>query len=393
LRQEDFKKQAPGKLVRSLNGYWTFEPNPLPPAISFDVSLVRQLTEADRALGELAGIGRMLPNPHLLIGPFLRREAILSSRIEGTVTRLEELLLFEVQPEETERPPDVGEVVNYVRALEYGLARLKDLPVCVRLLCEIHEHLLEGVRGMEKRPGKIRDKQVFIGREGQHPDDMRFIPPMQTQLPEMLTAMERFLNFPSDLPLIVQLALVHYQFETIHPFQDGNGRIGRLLISLMLCERSSLPQPLLYLSAFFERHNSDYRDLMLAVSQKGAWSDWIRFFAQGIAEQSRDAIERAKRLLDLWQSYRQRLQAKSQSVTILALIDELFASPIVTVSYAEKKLGVTYPAANNNIAKLVAEGILRETTKKQRNRVYVADAILKLLDESTDLTPEKPPGK
>jgi Fic family protein len=192
---------------------------------------------------------------------------------------------------------------------------------------------------------------------------MRFIPPMHTQLPDMLAAMERFLNSPAELPLIVQLALVHYQFETIHPFQDGNGRIGRLLISLMLCERGSLPQPLLYLSAFFERHNNDYRDLLLAVSQEGAWADWIRFLA------------------------------KSQSATILALIDELFASPIITVTHAEKKLAVTYPAANNNIAKLVAEGILRETTKKQRNRVYVADAILKLLDESTDITPEKSPGK
>jgi Fic family protein len=385
LRRDQFAKNAPGQLKQAAVGFLTFEPDPLPPRLSLDMDMIRQITDAERALGELAGLGRMLPNPHLLIGPFLRREAVLSSRIEGTVTQLEELLLFEVQPEEMERPADVQEVANYVQALEFGLHRLKNLPLCMRLLGEIHERLLAGVRGADKTPGQIRACPVMIGRKGQDFEEARFVPADHLALPGLLKDFEAFLNNSGNLPLTVQIALAHYQFETIHPFKDGNGRIGRLLITLLLCERRCLPQPLLYLSAFFERHDEEYRDHLLSVSQKATWNDWLRFVAQGVAEQSRDAIERAKQLLDLWQGYRGKMQELAMSTTVLRLIDELFSSPIITISHAQKILQVSFPTAQASIQKLEKAGVLRETTKKQRNRVYVAPAILKLLDEKTNI--------
>jgi Fic family protein len=381
LHPKQFKKSAPGKLIRSPSGHWTFEPAPLPPAIKFDIGLVNQLSEADHALGELAGIGRMLPNPHLLIRPFLRREAILSSRIEGTVARLEQLLLFELQTQDKDQPEDVAEVANYVNALEYGLARLKTLPICLRLLCEIHERLLEGVRGADKRPGQFRNCQVMIGRKDQSLEDARFVPPDPTRLPSLLGELEKFLNAPGDLPIIVQLALAHYQFETIHPFMDGNGRIGRLLITLMLCAQGCLPQPLLYLSAYLEKNSEAYKDHLLDVSQTGNWTEWIRFFAQGVAEQSLDAIRRAKRIIDLWQHYRQSVQETYQSVNLLRLIDELIVSPFITIRRAQEVLAVSYTAAQNNIENLEITGILVETTNRYRNRIYVAQDILDLLGE------------
>jgi Fic family protein len=381
LRPEEFTADAPGRVVRDPNGYWTFDPASLPPALSFDGRLIQSLSKADQALGELAGVGSMLPNPHLLIGPFLRREAVLSSRIEGTVTRLEQLLLFEARPEEGDLTGDVAEVANYVQALEYGLARLKQLPVSLRLMKEIHERLLQGVRGQEKRPAHFRTIQVMIGRHGQSLPDARFVPPAPSTLPDHMRDLEAFIHTPGDLPVLVQLALIHYQFEAIHPFMDGNGRIGRLLITLLLCERNVLPQPLLYLSAYLERHSDAYRDHLLHVSRENAWPAWIQFFADGVAEQAKDGVQRARQLLALQKQYRDRLLAKSSSSLVLRLVDELFASPVVTIGRAMEILGVTFRAAQQNINKLVRARILREVTGKQRNRVFMAQGIMKLLDE------------
>ncbi len=382
LRPHEFAADAPGQVVRDPKGYWTYEPAPLPPRLTFDGSLVTTLSQADRALGELAGVGSMLPNPHLLIGPFLRREAVLSSRIEGTVTRLEQLLLFEVRPDDGDPSGDVGEVASYVRALEFGLARLAELPVSLRLMKEIHLRLMEGVRGESKRPGHFRAIQVMIGRPGQSLEDARFVPPAPAAVQNHLRALESFIHAPNDLPILVQLALIHYQFEAIHPFMDGNGRIGRLLITLLLCERGCLPQPLLYLSAYLERHSDAYRDHLLRVSQGGGWIDWIRFFADGVAEQAIDSVHRARRLLALQKQYRDRLQAKSNSSLVLRLVDELFASPVLTIARAMELLGVTFRSAQQNVDKLLKAGILREVTGKQRNRVYIAQGIMNLLDET-----------
>ena len=238
-----------------------------------------KLSKADLALGELKGVGQMLPNPHLLISPFLRREAVSSSRIEGTVTDLEQLLLFEAAASDGADLNDRQEVYNYVFALEYGLRRLRDLPVSLRLMKEVHEHLMRGVRGEEKRPGEFRNRQNMIGLQGQTPQEARFVPPPVDEMRSCLRAMETYIGNPSNIPTLIDLALIHYQFETIHPFLDGNGRLGRLLTSLLLSERRCLPQPLLYLSSYFERNKDAYMDSLLAVSQRGEWNRWIDFLA------------------------------------------------------------------------------------------------------------------
>ena len=390
MRPKDFGKSASGRLERSKLGHWTFVPNPLPPALEYAPPLVNRIVSAERALGELAGVGQLLSNAYLLIGPFLRREAVLSSKIEGTVTRLDELMLFEVQPDhpvaDTE---DRREVLNYVQALDHGLRRLKELPLCLRLLREVHEKLMTGVRGSEKRPGRFRDCPVVIGREGQSYDEARFVPPAAEHLTELLKDYEKFLNKPGELPVVVQLALAHYQFEAIHPFMDGNGRIGRLLITLMLCERKCLPQPLLYLSAYLERHDDEYKDHLLRVSQNGTWTEWIDFFARGIEEQSRDAANRARRLLNLQQAYRERLQKVSVSSNVLLIADHLLQSPYVTIPLMQKLLGVTHRAASMNVAKLLEQGILQETDPTRKSsRVFHAPEVLALLNADRVDPPE-----
>jgi len=382
LRREEYETSAPGQLMNSIQGHLTFLPAPLPPTLSYDLNMVRLLSEADHALGELAGVGQMLPNPHLLIRPFLRREAVSSSRIEGTITRLDQVFLFEAKPDELHHPGDVEEVINHVHALELGLERIRQgRPLTLRLLREVHARLLQGVRGENKRPGEFRKCGVMIGRHGQTFAEARFVPPCHTAIDDLMNDFERFTNTERSLPIVVLLALAHYQFEAIHPFMDGNGRLGRLLITLLLCERQKLPQPLLYLSAYFERHDEEYKDRMLEVSRRAAWGEWISFFARGVAEQSADAATRARRLLALQQQYRQRAAAVSSSVTVIRLVEELFASPFITIPGAASSLSVTFPTAQNSIEKLVEVGILREITGQARNRVYCADGVLRLLEE------------
>ena len=343
---------------------------------------VHTLAQAERALGKLAGAGEMLPNPHLLIGPFVRREAVLSSRIEGTIANEEDLALFQVDPEVETRRPDTREVRNYVMALEYGLKRIADLPVSLALLREVHSRLLKGVRGADKSPGEFRDRQNFIGAPGMPLKDARFVPPPVKQMHEALAAFEKFLRAPSERPFLVDLALLHYQFEAIHPFRDGNGRVGRLLIPLLLCERNVLPKPLLYLSAYLERHRVRYMDLMLSVSQKGAWESWIEFFLQGIGEQAMDGVARASELMALWQDYRKRLQTARMSILAQNLVDELFKQPAMSVGLAQKVLGVSFASAQNNVMRLVNLGILKEVTGRKRDRIFIAPEILQLTGAS-----------
>lgn len=395
MRPEDFTPQAPGSLERTPQGFWTFHPAPLPPDLTFSSARVRQIADAERALGELAGVGRLLPNALLLIRPFVKREAVLSSRIEGTVTRLDQLLLFEAQPDPEAPTPewaDLHEVLNYIAAMEFGLDRLaKQTPLCLRLIREIHARLMQGVRGGDKQPGDFRSRPVLIGRPGQSYAEARYVPPSPAALDDLLRDFERFLNEPGDLPILVQLALAHYQFEAIHPFLDGNGRVGRLLITLMLCERGCLPEPMLYLSAFFERHRDEYRDHLLAVSQRGAWDEWIAFFAVGVAEQARDALARAHKLLRLQESYRERVQAASQSLAVMRLVDRLFTAPFVTISGVMNLLAMTRRAAAMNVQRLIDLAILRETDPpRKRNRVYFAPEILELLN--ADSVSEEQPG-
>lgn len=377
---ESFRESPSGKLVKTPQDYWAFAPSPLSLEIRFTPKLVTALSEADLALGELSGMGRTLPNPHLLIRPFVRREAVLSSRIEGTESSLSDLLYFEAAHVEPKVGSDVREVLNYVVALEYGLKRVKTLPVSLRFIRELHERLLKGVRGGKQTPGEFRRKQNWIGPPGCTLEEATFVPPPVSMMGEALDAFEKFLHQPSDIPPLIRLALIHYQFEAIHPFLDGNGRIGRLLIILLLCQWRLLSQPLLYLSAFFNRYRTLYYQYLLTVSQEGRWEDWTVFFLNGISLQSYNAIMQVQELQRLHRRYREEFQQARSSSLLLGLIDFLFESPILTVKQVADRLDVTFRGAQQNIDKLVAADILRETTGRARNRVFVAREILKAVD-------------
>jgi Fic family protein len=381
MRREDFTANAPGRLVTAPEGHLAYVPNPLPPEFDLELSTVNLLADAERALGELKGVGQRLPNPHLLINPFLRREAVLSSRIEGTTTGLQQLLLFETAPSDEPGDADVREVANYVAALELGFSLLERLPVSLRLIREIHERLMEGVRGQEQRPGEFRHIPNLIGHRGATPDTARFVPPPVKEMHEALHDLERYIGeHRDDLPFLIQLALVHYQFEVIHPFMDGNGRVGRLLIALQLRERAYLPQPLLYLSAYFEYHRDAYRDHLLAVSRSGTWTQWIDFFLQGVAEQSTDTVQRSYQLLDLLQRYQSWALAAIRSGNLARLVELVFVRPVISIANVEEWLGVTQPAASRLVQQMVDRGILEEVTGRQRNRRFAALEILEILD-------------
>lgn len=372
----DFIDGKSGRIVQTDRGYQAYIPNPLEPGIELSLSLVKELSEADRALSELSGIARTLPNPRLLIGPFIRREAVLSSRIEGTQASFTDLLFFEAARLREKDVPDVREVSNYVQALEYGLIRLSTLPVSLRLIREIHERLMAGVRGESQTPGEFRHSQNWIGPAGCSLEEATFVPPPANEILEALDRFEKYFHAPSEMPALVRLALIHYQFEVIHPFLDGNGRVGRLLVTLLLCAEKLLPQPLLYLSAYFERHRDDYYRNLLAVSQKGAWEQWIRYFLKAVAVQSVDAIRKIDRLLALRQAYRAQLQKARASALLLQLIDDLFGSPALTNPSVCERMRITPRSAQLNIDKLVDKGILQETTGLERNRVYVGTEIV-----------------
>ncbi len=376
----EFARSASGRVVRA-GGHWAFVPNPLPPCIESDWGLADRLADANRALGELAGLARNLPNPHLLIGPFARREAVLSSRIEGTQASLAELMLSEGahMPQ-----ADVREVANYVRALEHGLAGLHVLPLSLRLIREMHAVLMEGVRGGHATPGEFRRSQNWIGPPGSTLASATYVPPPVPDMLEALTQFEGYLHSPNRYPALIRVALAHYQFEAIHPFLDGNGRIGRLLILLMLCHNGLLSQPILYLSAYFERQRQRYYELSLSVSREGKWGEWVDYFLTGVAEQSRDAIVRAGQLLDMWQEYRTWLSKARSAGALMRLVDGLFELPVTTISRAAKLLGVTHRAASQNVHKLVAAGILTVASGRERNRAFVAQRVLAIIERPGD---------
>ncbi|MGA8849031.1 MAG: Fic family protein [Dehalococcoidia bacterium] len=378
-----FRNSPSGRLVRAVDGYWAFVPNPLPPQLTWDSPLASLASRADLALGTLSGLGETLLNPHLLIYPFVRKEAVLSSRIEGTQSSLSDLLLFEATRAEKQR--DVREVQNYVRAMEHGLKRVEELPLSLRLIRELHAILMEGVRGERATPGEFRQSQNWIGLPGCTLNDATFVPPPVAEMKEALDQLEEFLHADTQLPPLVELALIHYQFETIHPFLDGNGRIGRLLITLFLCQRSILNKPLLYLSAFFERHRQEYYQYLLDVSQSGAWRQWIEFFLQAVVEQSDDAVKRARRLLDLHRNYYQTSLGKRLPPTAVELVELIFVRPVLNTRVVQEYLKVTFPAAQKAIEALIKEGILAEITGGKRNKAYAAKEILGILEEDTKL--------
>ena len=395
MNPDEFSASPSGSLAPTIQGALAFVPNPLPPDLALE-SVIGSLTEAAMRLGELSGVGRTLPNPFLLVRPFQRKEAVASSNIEGTITSLSDLMLLEAGADERGRPPDTREVQNYVHALEHAVDRLTQLPVCLRLIREIHEILLTGVRthrGAKISPGEFRSDQNWIGGSLTQIERARFVPPPPNQVMPTLDALEKFIQSPldSDLPLLVRLALIHYQFEAIHPFPDGNGRVGRLLIPLILCEQGGLTQPLLYMSTYFERNQDEYVDRLYEVSRSGAWLEWIIFFLRGVSEQSIDTIVRARRLLDLQSAYHDRIPSNRASGNLHRLIDSVFESPYLTIRAAGHRLNVTYAAARNNVEKLVAADILSEVSLGRRPRIFVAHEVFsiihgdRILDETSSI--------
>lgn len=365
-----------------------FVPDPLPRHIDLNSSLVYLLDQASRAVATLAGIGETLPNPHLLIRPFVRREAVLSSRIEGTQASISDLFLFEAAGERRAHG-DVKEVANYVRAVDYGLDRLGELPLSMRLVNEIHAKLLAGVRGGERAAGQIRTRQVWIGPDGTTIQQARFVAPPPGHLPELLGDWEKFLHEDLQVPPLIQCAMMHYQFEAIHPYIDGNGRIGRLLITLFLCAKDVLPTPLLYLSAYFDRHRNEYYDRLYDVSAAGDWEHWLRFFLQGVAEQAKDALLRSRRVRALQDKYRLVLQAGGASGNALRLLDELFAHPFMTVPFAHRLLGISQQGARNILERLRQAGIVHPDETKWP-RMYVTTELLQAIEAPVAAEPDAP---
>jgi len=376
----DFRAPEAGRVIRARGGYHAFIPAPLPPKLTYDDDLVLALSQADAALSELSGLGRHLPNPHLLIAPYVRREAVLSSRIEGTTTSLGELLLGEVAAGSARRDPDdVREVRNYVRALEHGIPRLRSLPLSLRLVRELHERLMRGVRGEYATPGEFRRSQNWIGVPRSTVETAVYVPPPPEHLMEVLGAWERFLQDRGRTPDLVQCALMHEQFEAIHPFLDGNGRVGRLLISLFLIERGRLSQPLLYLSAYFEEHRREYYDGLQRVRTDGDWTGWIRFFLAGVEQISREAVAQAGRLMDLRERWRARLADRPKTVQ---LVDALLVNPYMSVARAQRLLEVSNPTARQAVARLEKLGLLTEVTGRDWRRLYLAKPILRVLENA-----------
>lgn len=383
MKSGDFRSTKAGKAIRTRNGYWAFIPAPLPPDLDWSPALLNALSDAERELAKLTTVAGSFPFPRLLIQPFIRREAVLSSRIEGTRASLTDLYNYEsAQMSFLEPDDDVREVHNYVLALDYGLERLKKLPVSQRLIRELHAKLMDGVRGGQFTPGEFRKTQNWIGAAGSTIETATYVPPPVDDMKIALGAMEAFIHADTELPALVRAGLIHYQFEAIHPFLDGNGRVGRLLIILLLREWGVLSQPLLNLSAYFEHYRQEYYDHLLAVSQQGKWEEWLRFFLRGISTQAQDSIFRMTRLQGIRTRYEELVQADNNPQRMSAVIDFLFSRPILTLRQLETALDIPYMAAKRYVDKLVAAGVLKETTGYARNRVFMAYEVFQALENS-----------
>ncbi len=362
-----------GQYIRQPSGYRAFIPASLPPDPPLRLQHIHDvLSRADRALGRLDGSIHTLPHPDLFVAMYVRKEAVLSSQIEGTQSSLQDVLTAEAEMTDANRPRDVGEVFNYIAAMNHGLARLPQLPVSVRLIREIHERLLRGVRGERLAPGELRTSQNWIGPGGCTLNEATFVPPPPHKVPQHLGDLERFLHADSNMPLLIKIGLAHAQFETIHPFLDGNGRVGRLLITFLLCERRVLFKPVLYLSWYFKRYRQEYYDCLQAVRDRGDWESWLSFFLRGVSEVSLQATETARRILSLREEHRDRITTSFGRTAGNGhrVLESLYKQPIISVNRARQVTGTTYPAANELVARLEACGILREITGQRRNRRF-----------------------
>ena len=370
-----------GILETNTNDIMTFVPRDLPPRITYDREMIMLLANAERKVGELKGKGDELKNPHILLRSYLKREAVISSRIEGTLASIEDLNRYEAMGNVGSQGTDrlrLLEVVNHVHALEWALEKIKDENhgVDLTIIRETHKILMRGVRGQEQNPGQFRDKQnVIVETEGTR-TKVIFTPPPHEKVPKLLENLEKFLQAKhDDISVLIQCAMIHYQFEAIHPFGDGNGRIGRLLILLILCKKNILPEPLLYLSSFFDLHLKEYYDGLLEVSRKSRWNRWIKFFLRAFVAQSEETIGNIQKLVNLQEQYRNILNSQNASGKTIWLMEQLFENPYITVPRASKLLNSSYPTANNSVKILVKAGILKQTNLIHRSKIFVAEEI------------------
>lgn len=363
-----------GKYVQQLEGYKAFIPAALPPepTILIDAEMQTLLSRADRALGRLDGSIQSLPNADLFVFMYVRKEAVLSSQIEGTQASINDVLEVEAKVFNAEDPDDVEEVLNYVAALNQGLERLSELPVSVRLIREIHDRLMQGVRGQHHTPGEIRRSQNWIGPRGPGLKDATFVPPPHTSLPDLLSNLERYLHQEDQTPILIKVGLAHAQFETLHPFLDGNGRMGRLLITFLLCEREVLIQPVLYLSHYLKKHRQQYYTLLQAVRDDGALEDWLKFFLQGVSEVSNEAVEVVRQIVELREKHRDLIvrELGRGAANALKLLEVLYRRPIFSVPDVAEVLDVSPQAANTLTDNLVSMGLVNEMTGNRRNRRF-----------------------
>jgi Fic family protein len=363
-----------GQYIQQLEGYKAFIPNPLPPVpeITMDQEMLKLLSQAARALGRLDGATDALPNPDLFVFMYVRREAVLSSQIEGTQASLIDILEFESQAVEPDNPQDVAEVVNYVSAINYGLERLEELPMSLRLIREIHRELMSNVRGSERNPGEFRCSQNWIGPGGCSLLDATYVPPPPTEMLQSLDNLEKFLHNQKPMPTLIKVGLAHAQFETIHPFLDGNGRTGRLLITFLLCEQNVLKRPLLYISYYFKKYRAEYYDRLQAVRDAGDWESWLKFFLIGVYEVAQEAAANARQIVQLKEDHQQLVIEKMgrRSGKALSLLESLYFRPIFTVEHVQLVTKLSYPNANTLIKSLIDIGLLQEITGQKRNRVF-----------------------
>lgn len=380
----DIKNSSSGQVVKTLAGYKTFIPNSLPPQIEWSNDLANSLSRADYIVGMLSREGSKLPNPHLLMRPFIMKEAVLSSKIEGTRATLGEVLAHDVGVDVERSPHELQEIQNYIVALDYGIERLKDFPLSLRVIKELHEKLMRGVRGDHATPGEFRRSQNWIGAPGCTLNTAKYIPPAPEYLMSCLGDFEAFLH-DATLPSLIHIALCHYQFEAIHPFLDGNGRVGRLLISLLLIEKKILPSPLLYLSAFFEATRDEYYKQLYTVSSQGSWSSWLIYFLNGVAIQSSDVLSRAERINNLIINWQILVGSRSDGIT-QDVVKYLAVNPYITAKKIALMMNVAFTTAQRAIEKLQTLQIIAQVSSGKRDRVYCAVQILSILEESAKIS-------
>ncbi|HRH20586.1 MAG TPA: Fic family protein [Brevundimonas sp.] len=385
MRETNSKDDADraGRYVRQPRGYSAFIPEPLPPVLTITDALTEARDRANLALGRLDSAVETLPHPELFTAMYVRREAVLSSQIEGTQASLDDLVAVEARLRGDQPLGDVNEVLNYTAALRHGLERLQTLPISGRLLREIHAILMRGVRGGHATPGEYRTTQNWIGAAGAGLQNAIFVPPPPEDVAEHVGNLERFLHGDSRLSVIVQIGLAHAQFETIHPFVDGNGRLGRLLITFLLCERKVLSKPVLYVSLTLKKRRQEYYERLQAVRDRGAWEAWLVFFLDCVTEAALDAANLARQILRLREDHRDRVvdAMGARAGKALKVLERLYRDPYMDVNQATALLQVSYANANDIIADMERLGLLREATGNQRNRVFVYEPYLALFRE------------